>query len=97
MRELRITDAELQALIAPGLRRKFVEAGFKTGTASDENTSFFFPINLQLAGECFVTRHEDGTWTFTQEEAPMIADRVAQAAVSHASAIAQREQMLQGE
>jgi hypothetical protein len=91
VRELRITDGELQTLIATALRRKLAKAGFKTGTPSDANAAFFFPINLELTGDCEVIRHEDGTWTFTQEETPMIADRIAQTAIFHAAAIAQRE------
>lgn len=86
MRELRLSDAELQALIAPALRKKLKAAGFAFGTATDEHAGFYFPINLALAGSISVVRYEDGTWVFAQETNATLADRTADAFVSHVEA-----------
>ena len=87
MRELRITDAELQALIAPGLRARLKQAGFRNGTASNDHTGFFFPINLEIAGSCTVGRLEDGTWVFTQVDDAVIAERTELASAAHTDAV----------
>ena len=84
MRELRISDAELQGIIAPLLRTRLKEAGFAVGTPSDqEPTTFVFPINLDLVGAVAVTREEDGTWWFQQEADPMLFDRLGESMVAH--------------
>ena len=87
MRELRITDEDLQALIADGLRKKLKAAGFNTVVPSSDHAGFFFPVNLSLAGECTVTRHEDGTWTITQEDNALLADRTDDCLGFHAQAV----------
>jgi len=87
MKELKLTDGELQALIAPVLCKKLRAAGFKMGTASDEeSSSFFFPINFNLTGNCYVFRDADGIWTIGQEDA-VIHDRVSSAMRLHIAAI----------
>ena len=81
-----MTDRELQDLIAPALRARLREAGFKTGVPSDEHAGFFFPINLELSGSCDVARNADGTWTFSQCDA-LVADRTAATLMAHYNAI----------
>lgn len=91
MRELQITDAELERLIAPAIRKRMRAAGFKMGTASDEVPSaFVFPINLNLAGVVGVHRSEDGVWTFSQEDDPMLADRMIDSMMAHEQAFETR-------
>ena len=91
VRELRISDTELQKLIATAIRKRLKAAGFTTGTRSDDSNAFFFPINLDLAGDCTVTRLETEEWVFTQEESSVVADRMAQVSLYYAAAIALRE------
>jgi hypothetical protein len=87
MRELQITDADLQKLLAPTIRKYLRKAGFKMGAPSGaEPPSYFFPINLELAGDVTVTRREDGTWSFTQETDLMLIERTAESGFAHASA-----------
>ena len=85
MRELRMTDGELQRLIAPAIRKKLKAAGFVSGTPSDEHAGYFFPINIEMNG-LEVTRHEDGTWTFVQEDLA-IAGRLNDTLDIHGAAI----------
>ena len=93
MRELRITDGEVQALIAPAFRARLRAEGFKMGTASDADpSSFFFPINLNLAGHVEVVRGADGVWSIFQEDDAHINDRTAAASEYHGGAIAGRDQ-----
>ena len=89
MKELRITDSELQAVIAPALRKFLAGKGFLMGTPSDSLTTYFFPIDVNLAGCVDVTRDADGVWTITQDEHGM-AERVAVSAFEHGEAIASR-------
>lgn len=92
MKELRLTDGEMQALVANKLRAKLRAAGFKMGPPADqEPPTFYFPININVAGEVAIVRHEDGTWTILQDEHGMLADRTAAALGIHAAAIASRE------
>lgn len=93
MRELTLTDRELQALIAPKLRRRLKKAGFVMGAseASDDRPSFYFVIHLDLVGFSELVRNDDGTWTISQCENAMVADRVASSNVLHEEAIARRE------
>jgi hypothetical protein len=72
-----MTDRELQKLIATPLVAKLKAAGFKTGTPSNDHTGFYFPINLNMAGELSIVRYEDGVWTFRQEDSYIAADRQA--------------------
>ena len=90
MKEMRITDAELQAMIAPALKARLHAAGFTPGFCDAEHCGFFFPVNLELAGTCTVTREEDGTWTFAQQDTA-VADRMEQSLEMHADAVATRE------
>ena len=82
MRELRITDVELQKMIAPVLRKRLRKAGFAMGAASaDGPPTYMFPINLDLAAFVTVIRREDGTWLFQQESgtgisAPLVVMRL---------------------
>lgn len=90
MRELRITDGELQRLVGGALRDRLAKAGFRMGTPSDATpSSFFFPVCLNLDGDVDVVRDADGTWTITQD-AFDIAERVADTQVEHANAIHER-------
>ena len=87
MREVQITDAELERLIAPAIRKFMRRVGFKMGTPSDETPSaFMFPINLNLSGAIGVHRSEDGVWTFSQEDDPMLADRMIETMIAHGQA-----------
>jgi len=88
MRTLTLTDAEVQKLIASAIRKRLKAAGFHTGTASDDHSGFFFPIDLGLAGQVGVTRHEDGTWTIQQETNLMLAERMGTTLAAHGEAIA---------
>jgi hypothetical protein len=94
MRELRLTDGELQKLVAPAIRAHLKTAGFHTGASSCNNNAFFFPINLDLAGDVRVTRHEDGTWVFTQETYPALAERTDDCEGLLVSALMRRDQPL---
>jgi hypothetical protein len=85
MRELTMTDAQLQKLVGSALRKKLRAAGFVAGMPSDENDSCFFPINLEVPGLSIV-RHEDGFWTFSQED-PVIAGRLMDTNQIHGAAI----------
>jgi hypothetical protein len=91
VRELQISDAELQKIIATGIRKKLKDFGFKTGPASDGNQGFFFPINLDLSGEISVVRTADGVWTFTQEDDAIFADRTAECTSYAVAAMMKRE------
>lgn len=88
MREIRISDAELQKLIATALRKRLVEGGFRSGAREDVNCSAFFPINLDLSGCVTVQRDDDGFWTFTQEVDEVAGDRTAEAHGAHTAAVA---------
>ena len=89
MKELRLTDAELRALIAPALLDKLRCAGFATATAAGaaEPCAFYFPINLALAGEVTVNRSTEGVWTITQECDPLLAERTADTQTAHIEAM----------
>lgn len=67
MREVTISDRELQALIAPALISWLKAKGFQGGLPSGEHNGFWFPISLDFAGEVHAVRYEDGTWIFSQE------------------------------
>lgn len=88
MKELRLTDAELQALIAPALRAKLRAAGFEAGRPSTIHgyPFFFLPINLDLAGQVSIERSEDGTWMFRQEQNPIVVERTEVAEECHRGA-----------
>jgi hypothetical protein len=91
MNTLRISDGELQTLLATAIRKKLAGAGFKTGASMEgwgnPNCAFYFPINLNLSGQCGVQRGADGFWTFSQEDNPIMADRLAATLRAHADAI----------
>ena len=72
MRTLTLTDAEVQKLIASAIRKRLKAAGFHTGTASDDHSGFFFPIDLGLAGQVGVTRHEEDVYKRQVEKADRI-------------------------
>lgn len=92
MRELRITDGELQRMIGGVLRERLAKAGFRMGTPSDAiPSSFFFPVCLNLDGDVDVVRDADGHWTITQDK-PEITERLASTLADHHEAIANRVQ-----
>jgi hypothetical protein len=86
LRELRITDTELQEMIGTALRERLRKAGFRHGTPSDDLYAFNLPITLDLAGTVYVRRTEDGVWTITQEE-DAIMERLAEAGIAFAEAV----------
>lgn len=91
MLELRLTDQELQALVAPRLVARLRKAGFKMGRTEGEfPSSMFVPISLDLVGWCSFTRDADGFWTIQQDET-RIAEVVADAHEMHYEAITGRE------
>lgn len=74
MREITITDGELQKMIGEGIRRRLRAAGFVLGTSErDISRTYLFPINLDLTGAVEVFRHEDGVWTIRQDETAIAA------------------------
>ena len=90
MRELRITDVELQKMIAPVLRKRLRKAGFAMGAASaDGPPTYLFPINLDLAAFVTVIRREDGTWLFQQDDF-VIAERLEESFLMHGDAYVNR-------
>jgi len=90
MKELRLSDRELQDIVGPALRAKLKVAGFVSGTPSNDHTAFFFPINLDLAGDVVVTRHEDATWSITQECDLTLLERTQAAGEAHVAAVVGR-------
>lgn len=93
MRELRLTDAELQGLIAPALRGRLVREGFRLGASEGEGATYgvlMFPVNLDLAGMVTVERTEEGVWIFQQQER-VVFDRFADSFVLHCHAIDGRD------
>lgn len=90
MQELRLTDQELQALVAPALRARLREAGFKMGRSEGEfPSSLFVPISLDLVGWCSFERDEDGNWIFKQDENRMV-DLMGDSQAAHFEAITNR-------
>lgn len=101
MKELRLTDAELQALIAPALRARLQESGFAFGRPMDARLDEFdimlFPIGLDLAGLASVERDLEGVWTFRQIDSAVLHDRTADALRSHVAAIMGTQQVINRE
>lgn len=91
MKEFKISDAGLQALVADALRKRLIAAGLRPGAPSNDCCAVALPVNLNLAGEVEVERDEDGTWTFRQQLDAEVSSRTAFAAECHASAVAARE------
>ena len=87
MKQITMTDLELQKLVGEALRARLRKEGFVPGSASDEHNGFYFPVSLELAGDVKVTRFADGTWTFEQETNQMLAERIASSLVSHVEAV----------
>jgi hypothetical protein len=101
IRELKLTDLEVQKLIAPALKKKLRAAGFTMGaseSADGFNCAFYFPVNLDLAGINTVERDEHGVWTFRQRVGgEAVNERLRQTSEDHMDAIearmrAEREQ-----
>lgn len=90
MREVQISDAELQALIAPPIRERLKAAGFQTGASVTASCGVFLPVFLDMAGSIEVERTEDGMWTFRQELNVELADRTADALHAHVESIGAR-------
>ena len=91
MKEVRISDADLQRDLSNALTARLKKAGFHTGAASDELCTVMFPIRLDLAGRVTIGRDESGFWTFTQELELDVSERTAFVEQTHAAAIANRE------
>lgn len=83
MRELILTDAEMQKLVGTKIRQRLVKAGFKIGRSEGRNDSIWVPVDLNLLAGSHITRDEDGFWTFRQED-PMIIARVKDTVAIHA-------------
>lgn len=95
MKTLSISDRDLQKLIAPALRKKLAGAGFVMGAtmdvrSDDPNSSFYFPINMNLAGVCSVLRGADGIWTICQQVDQALAERTMASHESYIEASAAR-------
>jgi hypothetical protein len=91
MKELRITDQDLQALVAPALRERLKKVGFVLGRSTGEfPAAVWVPINLDLVGWCHFVRTDDGVWVFQQDENRM-AEIVADGREDHGEAIATRQ------
>lgn len=91
MKEVRLSNRELQALIAPGLIAKLKAAGFQAGRSSGECCAVVFPINLNFSGTVDIERTDDGVWTFRQQDDVDVASRTEFAAQAHAAAVSERE------
>lgn len=91
MRELRISDAELQRDLSRVLMARLKKAGFHTGAASDEQCTAMLPVRIDLAGAVMVKRDEAGFWIITQELHLELADRTAFTEQAHVAAIESRE------
>jgi hypothetical protein len=90
MREFRISDVELQGIIAPLLRMRLREAGFAMGAPSaEQQPTYMFPINLDVSGAVTVIRGDDGFWTFQQDEMKM-AERLEETFLMHGEAFMNR-------
>lgn len=87
MKELRLTDRELQ-LIAPALRDRLSKAGFVAqDSEGNQPAGFAFPITLNLVGDVELRRDEDeGVWIFRQVEHGDVAERTEFAERAHVEA-----------
>lgn len=89
MKELQITDAQLQKIVGAALRKHLAAAGFRMGASSGETPPVYgLPVNLDLAGK-FGVFHDcaTGVWTITQEEDEVLCDRTTDAVRSHVEAM----------
>jgi hypothetical protein len=88
VKELRLTDRELQALIAPALLARLKAAGFVTAHSEGaQPVGFAFPITLNLAGEVTLHRSDEGVWTLTQLSDGDLAERTEFAQRAHVEAV----------
>jgi hypothetical protein len=93
MLELRLTDLELQRLLAPALKKRLRQEGFRFGaseTPADGFNTVLLPIRLDLADEISISRDDDGVWSFQQSD-PTIARRFMETFSDHFEAVAGRE------
>ena len=99
MRELRLTDIELQRLIAPALKKRLRQEGFEFGTPEGRSPGegdpeaigmIMFPVNLDLAGCVSIERGDDGVWTFRQDTLVQL-QRFYQTLIDHHAAIEGRD------
>ena len=89
-RELRLTDLELQGLLATALHSRLREAGFKQGIPTTAHGWLMFPVSLNLSGVVNITRTDAGDWVFIQQDTPgPLDERMAAAAQAHTAAIVQ--------
>lgn len=89
MKELRLTDRELQDMIAPALRARLRAAGFEPMHSDGaEPMGFSLPITLDLAGDVTLERNiDEGIWTFRQVAHGDLADRTDFAERAHREAV----------
>lgn len=94
MKELRITDAEMQRLVALPLRTYLIRHGFKHGEASTDHAIYAFPVALDLAGVVTVVHEDDGHWRFVQETDETLSDRLDSSLASHTEAVVAQRRSL---
>ena len=91
MREVQFTDAELQALVAPALRKKLKAAGFQGGASDRSDWSpqgcIFLPVFIDMAGSVEIERTEDGVWTFRQELDFELSERTSAVQIIHTDVV----------
>lgn len=97
MHELRLTDLELQSLLAPALKARLRQEGFKFGESEsphdETHNLLLLPVNLDLADEVMVERTDDGVWVFRQSN-PAISRRLLESMLAHGEAIEARTKTL---
>jgi hypothetical protein len=93
MLELRLTDIELQRLLAPALKKRLAREGFRFGTSEspqDGYNTILLPVRLDLADSVSLSRDPDGLWIFQQID-PGIERRFLETFADHYEAIERRE------
>jgi hypothetical protein len=93
MLELRLTDLELQRLLAPALKKRLRQEGFRFGaseTPADGFNTVLLPIRLDLSESVSISRDDDGVWLFQQSD-PAIERRFMESCMAHYEAIQSRQ------
>lgn len=92
MKEARISDAEMQRLVATALTKRLRAAGLHTVESCAHRWAVCLPVTLNLAGHVDVEHDDDaGEWIIRQELETALADRTTFAEGAHAGAFASRE------
>lgn len=92
MKEARISDAEMQRLVATALTKRLRASGLHTIDSSASRWAICLPVTINLAGVVVIDHDEDaGEWVFRQELEAELADRTAFAESAHAAAFSSRE------